>query len=245
MSVNAGKVVRLKDGRTRQFRSKRERRQIVEETLKANASVALVARAHGVNANQVFKWRRQYKQGRLEADAATTLLPVKVSDVIPAVKPRTHLKSGGRRSGIIDVGSRPCASTNRRSGRSRLRSRHHRGPAAMIALPTRTQIWIAAGVTDLRRGFTGLSAVVQTALQENPFSGHVFVFRGRRGDLIKVLWWDGDGLCLFAKRLERGRFVWPQADSGTVSLTRAQLSMLLEGIDWRRPMRTQVPQVSV
>src|SRR5215471_329910 len=103
MSVNAGKVVRLKDGRTRQFRSKRERRQIVEETLKANASVALVARAHGVNANQVFKWRRQYKQGRLEADAATTLLPVKVSDVIPAVKPRTHLKSGGRRSGIIDV----------------------------------------------------------------------------------------------------------------------------------------------
>jgi len=61
----------------------------------------------------------------------------------------------------------------------------------MIALPTGTQIWIAAGVTDLRRGFTGLSAVVQTALKENPFSGHVFVFRGRRGDLIKVLWWDG------------------------------------------------------
>jgi transposase len=115
----------------------------------------------------------------------------------------------------------------------------------MMALPTGTQIWIAAGVTDLRRGFTGLSAVVQTALQENPFSGHVFVFRGRRGDLIKVLWWDGDGLCLFAKRLECGRFVWPQADGGTVSLTRAQLSMLLEGIDWRRPMRTQVPQVSV
>ena len=115
----------------------------------------------------------------------------------------------------------------------------------MIALPTGTQIWIATGVTDLRRGFTGLSAVVQTALKESPFSGHVFVFRGRRGDLIKVLWWDGDGLCLFAKRLEHGRFVWPQADSGTVSLTRAQLSMLLEGIDWRRPIRTQVPQVSV
>ena len=115
----------------------------------------------------------------------------------------------------------------------------------MIALPNGTQVWLAAGVTDLRRGFTGLSAVVQTTLKENPFSGHVFVFRGRRGDLIKVLWWDGDGLCLFAKRLERGRFVWPQADSGTVLLTRAQLSMLLEGIDWRRPLRTQAPQVSV
>jgi transposase len=73
-------------------------------------------------------------------------------------------------------------------------------------------------------------------------SGQVFVFRGRRGDLIKVLWFDGDGLCVFSKRLERGRFVWPQATSGTVALTRAQLSMLLEGIDWRRPQRTWDPQ---
>jgi transposase len=115
----------------------------------------------------------------------------------------------------------------------------------MIGLPAGTSIWIAAGFTDLRRGFTGLSGMVQTTLQQSPFSGHVFVFRGRRGDLIKMLWWDGDGLCLFAKRLERGRFIWPQATSGTVSLTRAQLSMLLEGIDWRRPVRTQTPQLAV
>ena len=115
----------------------------------------------------------------------------------------------------------------------------------MISLPAATRIWIAAGVTDLRRGFDGLGAVVQTVLQQNPFSGHVFVFRGRRGDLIKVLWWDVDGLCLFSKRLEKGRFVWPQADSGSVSLTRAQLSMLLEGIDWRRPLRTHTPELSV
>ncbi|MBZ5521416.1 MAG: IS66 family insertion sequence element accessory protein TnpB [Acidobacteriia bacterium] len=114
----------------------------------------------------------------------------------------------------------------------------------MMSLPTGTQIWIAAGKTDLRRGFTGLSSLVQTVLEQNPFSGHVFVFRGRRGDLLKVLWWDGDGLCLLAKRLERGRFVWPQADSGTVALTRAQLSMLLEGIDWRRPQRTAAPQIA-
>jgi len=115
----------------------------------------------------------------------------------------------------------------------------------MITLPSQTQIWIAAGVTDLRRGFTGLSGMVQTKLEQDPFSGHVFVFRGRRGHLIKVLWWDGDGLCLFAKRLERGRFVWPQATSGTVSLSRAQLSMLLEGIDWRRPVRTAPPQLAI
>ena len=115
----------------------------------------------------------------------------------------------------------------------------------MIALPAGTKIWIAAGVTDLRRGFTGLSAKVQTVLEQNAFSGHVFVFRGRRGDLIKLLWWDGDGLCLFAKRLERGRFIWPQVQNGTVSLTPAQLSMLLEGIDWRHPRRTQAPELSV
>ncbi len=115
----------------------------------------------------------------------------------------------------------------------------------MITVPAGTEIWIAAGVTDLRRGFDGLSAIVQTILKQNPFSGHMFVFRGRRGDLIKVLWWDGDGLCLFAKRLERGRFVWPKAENGTVSLSRAQLSMLLEGIDWRRPERTYTPEVSV
>lgn len=108
----------------------------------------------------------------------------------------------------------------------------------MMALPANTRIWIVAGVTDMRRGFTGLSAQVQTALEQEPLSGHVFIFRGRRGDLVKLLWFDGDGLCLFAKRLERGRFIWPKAESGAVSLTRAQLSMLLEGIDWRRVERT-------
>ena len=92
---------------------------------------------------------------------------------------------------------------------------------------------------------TGLSAAAQTVLEQNPYSGHVFVFRGKRGDLIKLLWWDGDGLCLFAKRLERGRFVWPQAENGAVSLSRAQLSMLLEGIDWRRPIRTAAPSLAV
>ncbi|HCL3148568.1 IS66 family insertion sequence element accessory protein TnpB [Pseudomonas nitroreducens] len=108
----------------------------------------------------------------------------------------------------------------------------------MIAPPIGTRIWIAAGVTDMRRGFDGLAALVQTQLEADPFSGQIFVFRGRRGDRIKLLWWDGDGLCLFCKRLEQGRFVWPQATSGSVSLTTAQLAMLLEGIDWRRPMRT-------
>ncbi|MCY0389999.1 IS66 family insertion sequence element accessory protein TnpB, partial [Robbsia sp. Bb-Pol-6] len=77
----------------------------------------------------------------------------------------------------------------------------------MIGLPGGTQVWLIAGATDMRRGFNGLAAIVQNTLASNPFGGHVFVFRGRRGDLIKVLWWDGHGLCLLSKRLERGRFV--------------------------------------
>ena len=115
----------------------------------------------------------------------------------------------------------------------------------MIGPPSGVRIWLACGVTDLRNGFDGLAAIVQTQRLEHPFSGQVFAFRGRRGDRIKLLWWDGDGLCLFSKRLENGRFVWPQATSGTVSLSRAQLSMLLEGIDWRAPIRTAQPVLRV
>ncbi len=105
-------------------------------------------------------------------------------------------------------------------------------------MPAGARIWLVAGVTDLRRGIDGLCALVQTALSESPFTGQIFIFRGRRGDKVKILWHETDGLCLFYKRLHRGHFVWPQARSGTVLLTSAQLSMLLEGIDWRRPERT-------
>ena len=114
----------------------------------------------------------------------------------------------------------------------------------MIALASGTRVWVAAGVIDMRKGMHGLAALVQTTLAENPFSGQLFVFRGRRGDLVKLIWFDGDGLCLFAKRLERGRFVWPQASGGTVALTAAQLAMLLEGIDWRRPQKTWRPEIA-
>jgi transposase len=113
----------------------------------------------------------------------------------------------------------------------------------VIALPAGVRVWLAAGATDMRKGFDGLAALV---LEEDPFSGQLFVFRGRAGDRIKILWWSGDGLCLFAKRLERGRFVWPQATHGSVLLSGAQLSMLLEGIDWRAPVRTSdAPHVTV
>src|SRR5882724_2103808 len=99
----------------------------------------------------------------------------------------------------------------------------------MLSPPGGMRIWLVAGVTDMRRGFEGLSALVQTALNESPYSGQIFVFRGRRGDKIKILWDSQDGLCLFYKRLRGGgRFVWPRAESGAVCLSAAQLSMLLD-----------------
>jgi len=114
----------------------------------------------------------------------------------------------------------------------------------MITPPSGVRVWLAAGVTDMRKGFDGLAMLVQERLRQDPFAGQVFVFRGRRGDLVKVLWWDGQGLCLFAKRLEKGRFVWPSAADGVVALSPAQLGMLLEGIDWRMPVRTWRPELA-
>lgn len=111
----------------------------------------------------------------------------------------------------------------------------------MIPIPQGVRVWIATGRTDMRKGFDGLALAVQEQLKRDPHGGHLFVFRGRRGDLIKVLWHDGQGACLFAKRLEKGRFVWPSPGDGVVPLTPAQLGYLLEGIDWRLPQRTWTP----
>lgn len=106
------------------------------------------------------------------------------------------------------------------------------------------RVWLAAGATDMRKGFDGLARIVEEKLRRDPFGGQLFVFRGKRGDLIKALFWDGQGLCLFAKRLERGRFVWPKAEDGACVVSPAQLSMLLEGIDWRMPERTTTSEIA-
>ena len=104
----------------------------------------------------------------------------------------------------------------------------------MIAPPSGVHVWLAAGVTDMRKGFDGLAALVQQHVGQDPFSGQLFAFRGRRGDLVKVLSWDGQGLCLYAKRMEKGRFVWPPIVDGAMTLTPAQFSVLVEAMDWRR-----------
>lgn len=98
----------------------------------------------------------------------------------------------------------------------------------MIPIPSGVRVWIATGVTDMRRGMNGLSLQVQEGLKCDPHAGDLYVFRCRRGSLIKVLWHDGLGLSLYAKRLERGRFVWPSPADGVVTITPAQLGYLLD-----------------
>ncbi len=106
-------------------------------------------------------------------------------------------------------------------------------------IPGNTRVWLATGHTDMRKGFDGLALLVQETLKRDPHGGHLFVFRGRRSDLIKCLWHDGQGFCLFSKRLDRGRFLWPSPADGVISP--AQLGYLIEGIDWRMPQKTWRP----
>jgi transposase len=110
--------------------------------------------------------------------------------------------------------------------------------------PAGVRVWLAAGVTDMRRGMNGLALQVQQGLRRDPHAGDLYVFRGKRGDLLKILWHDGLGMSLYAKRLERGRFIWPTPSDGMVTITAAQLGYMLEGIDWRNPLRTWRPEAA-
>jgi transposase len=112
----------------------------------------------------------------------------------------------------------------------------------MIAFPAGVRVWIAGGVTDMRCGMNSLALKVQEGLGRDPHAGEIFCFRGRWGDLVKLLWHDGVGMSLYAKQLEAGKFIWPVSQSGqAVQVSAAQLGYRLEGIDWRNPQWTQRP----
>jgi transposase len=111
----------------------------------------------------------------------------------------------------------------------------------MIPVPSNVRVWLATGHTDMRKGFASLSLQVQEVLRRDPLSGHLFCFRGRSGNLLKVIWHDGQGACLFTKRLERGRFLGASPADGAITISPAQLGYLLSGIDWRNPQETWRP----
>ncbi len=112
----------------------------------------------------------------------------------------------------------------------------------MIIPPPGVRVYLAMQPCDMRKGIDGLAAQAQSVLGADPFSGALFVFRGKRGDHLKILAWDGSGMCLFAKRLEKGRFVWPPIVEGRLQLSPAQLALLVEGIDWRRTVAPEPPR---
>ena len=114
----------------------------------------------------------------------------------------------------------------------------------MIAFPSGVRVWLATCHTDMRKGFGSLALLVQETLTRDPHAGDLYVFRGRHGDLLKIIWHDGQGACLFTKRLERGRFLWPSVADGVVTISSAQLSYLLSGIDWRMPQKTWRPKAA-
>ncbi len=120
------------------------------------------------------------------------------------------------------------------------------GEGLAVPAPSGARVLIATRPVDFRKGADSLAALVQTELGLQPFSGVVFVFRAKRADRVKLLYWDGTGLCLLSKRLEDGRFRWPRLQDGVMRLSAAQLAALLEGLDWRRvhAMRVRPPEVA-
>src|SRR3984957_16696313 len=221
--------------RRRRTWSADQKQRIIAESFAPGASVAEVARRYGLNSNMLFTWRRRER-----------------ADVNDVGKDSEHCAGEGC-GGYADCDRHLDGSDGDSACRGRAdpcrggRRRDGAGPdrqgarAAMIPIPSGARVWLVTGHTEWGKGFDGLALIVQETLRRDPHSGHLFVFRGRRGSLIKCLWSDGQGLCLFSKRLERGRFLWPSLADGTVTISTAQLSYLLSGIDWRMPQETWRP----
>jgi transposase len=228
-----------------------QKQMIAAQSLVAGASATDVARQHGIGTGQLYNWRKALLAAQ-PAAVAGRFARVEVATAGPM------LRGAGHHERCLDVGGqtgptrqldRDCLADRHdaacgRASRPACLASHFGGAAWMIALPSGGRVWLACGHTDMRKGMDRLAMLAQQMLTEDPFSGALSAFRGKRGGLVKLLWFDGQGMCLFSKRLERGHFVWPVSPTGRVSLSAAQLSMLLEGIDWRMPQRVRRPELA-
>ena len=192
-----------------------------------------MSRQFDVSTSLIYKWRREVMAARAEDQFVPAVIVDGQRDV---ERSQVSGRAGDRgRAGQRSPGD------DWRGGDGVDGERGATG-AAMIPVPSGVRIWIATGHADMRKGMPGLSLLVQEHFKRDPFAGDVFIFRGRGGSLIKCLWHDGLGLSLYAKRLDRGRFIWPAAAEGVISLTTSQASCLFEGVDWRNPQQTWRPK---
>src|ERR687898_46611 len=210
-------------GQARRRWSDEAKRRLVAETLVPGATVHAVAQRHGVNTSQLFTWRKRFRTESGLPTAVPVAPAFAAIEVAPVLEARAETGEAAPHSDAMMAGG-----------------------VIEIELPKGRRVRIsgrveATGVTDMRRGMNSLALQVQEGLGRDPHAGDLFVFRGRKGHLVKILWHDGLGFSLYAKRLERGRFLWPSATDGVVAITPAQLGYMLEGIDWRNPQRTWRP----
>ena len=231
--------------------SRDEKARMVEETLAPGAVVSEVARRHGVAQSLLFTWRRLARAADA-AERAKRLDPASGRDRRDGadarvggdetVAPADERTTGEARRHRDRVRLREPGARRQRRRRRCASASSERSGRAMIPIPSGVRVWIAAGHTDMRRGMQGLALQVQEQLKRDPHCGDLYLFRGRRGDLAKILWHDGLGLSLYAKRLDRGKFIWPSAKEGVVSISAGQMAYMLEGIDWRNPQLTWRPK---
>ena len=214
--------------------SSAEKKQLVAASLESGASVSTVARDAGIHPSQLYGWRRQ-----LRALRGIGFAPVQIA-------PGEFARRSGRSECDRD---RVCErSADAGHGRGRPGDADGGGcgtgrwTAAMIPIPSGVRVWIATGHTDMRRGMNSLALLVQEAFKRDPHAGDLYVFRGKTGKLIKVLWHDGLGMSLYAKRLERGGFVWPSAMAGVVSISMSQLAYMLDEMIGEIPSTHGVPR---
>ena len=224
-------------GRRRTWRDE-DKARIVAEIAASGDSVCAVARRHGLSPQQLFGWRRQLRSETGDSEAeGPQFVPAVVDVGSPAVRQR-RLPGGrveastgsdrGRDRRRNDPGRPRRGRKDFDDGAACAESRHVIGPTGAV------RVMVATRPVDFRKGAEGLATLVREAMTADPFSGAVYVFRAKRADRIKLIFWDGTGLCLFAKRLEDGIFRWPKIEDGVMRLSAAQLSALLEGLDWRR-----------
>ena len=220
--------------------SDRAKARIVAESYTGVETVCAVARRYGLAQTQLFTWRREARKPALAA-AEPLFAPVVVEPppeppAVSALAPsgRRQRQSGGFEGieleidgVVVRVGRGAEAKTVAAVIRA-LKADAVIGPTGAV------RVLVATKPVDFRKGMDGLAALVKEQMRADPFSGAVYVFRAKRADRIKLIFWDGTGLCLFAKRLEDGQFRWPKIEDGVMRLTSAQLAALLEGLDWRR-----------